>query len=407
MKKFKFFAALAVLLSFVSSGASLDIGLGSGPMRVGSALTIPRGQLYLGAHSRAFFKDEISTTAGGSSSGVTFWDIQGALGLHYGFTSRLELGLSQILYQDNHKGNKGYNFPDDLYLRAKLGSIGPKTSNIRLGAQVDVRLPTAAHHNLALEPYSAGRIGMGIMGLFSIVSQPLFPDFGLNINLNAGVFTHNDLGIQLSEVTDDTLLVRKDTQEFVYGLSFSKGGQEFGFFAELYGRRFLQQPPVSAFTRENSLYFSPGISYSTNSWLQLKVALDLRILGSKDETSYEGEGGSLIARPWQTVPNLPTWRINVGAVVALHSKKHIQPTPRTTEQGQLITSAPASADEKLYKSLADSRQETENAEAELERIRSERQRMEDLLQRLRRILERPTSGSIQPQESTAEKPKQP
>ncbi len=406
MKRFKFFAALAVLLSIVSTGASLDIGLGSGPMRVSSALTVPRGQLYLGTHSRAFFKDEVAKASTGLSSGETFWDIQGALGLHYGFTSRLELGISQILYQDNHKGNKGYNFPDDLYLRAKLGSIGPKASSIRLGAQVDVRLPTAEHHNLALEPYSAGRIGMGIIGLFSIVSQPLFPDIGFNINVNAGVFTHNDLGIQLSEVTDDTLFVRKDTQEFIYGLSFSKANQEFGFFAELYGRRFLQQPPVSAFTRENSLYFSPGISYAPNPWLHLKVALDLRLLGSKDETYYNGEGGSLIARPWQTVPNLPTWRINVGAVVALHSQKRVQPAPRTTGQGQLITSAPGPADEKLYKSLADSRQETENAEAELERIRSERQRMEDLLQRLRRILEQPASGSAQPPDSAAEKPRQ-
>ncbi len=406
MKRFKFFAASAVLLSIVSPSASLDIELGSGPMRVSSALTIPRGQLYLGAYSRAFFKDEVSTSSSGTSSGVTFWDIQGALGLYYGFTSRLELGLSQILYQDNHKGNKGYNFPDDLYLRVKLGSIGPKTSLIRLGTQVDVHLPTAEHHNLALEPYSAGRIGMGIIGLFSIVSQPLFPDLGYHVNVNAGIFTHNDLGIQPSEITDDTLLVRKDTQEFIYGLSFSKANQEFGFFAELYGRRFLQQPPVSAFTRENSLYFSPGISYAPNPWLHLKVALDLRLLGSNDETSYDGENGSLLDRPWQTVPNLPTWRINVGAVVALHSKKHMQVRPRTPGQGETITSAPGQVDEKLYKSLADSRQETENAEAELERIRSERQRMEDLLQRLRRILEQPGSGSTQPQTGTAEKSKQ-
>ncbi len=192
MKRFKFFASLAVLLSIVSTGASLDIGLGSGPMRVSSALTVPRGHLYLGAHSRAFFKDEVAKVSNGLSSGETYWDIQGAFGLHYGFTSRLELGISQILYQDNHKGNKGYNFPDDLYLRAKLGSIGPKASSIRLGAQVDVRLPTAEHHNLALEPYSAGRIGMGIIGLFSIVSQPLFPDIGFNINVNAGVIGKNN-----------------------------------------------------------------------------------------------------------------------------------------------------------------------------------------------------------------------
>ena len=393
------------LLIIATTALATPLGLGLGQLHVQPAWTVPKGNLYLGTHSRAFFKDEVRELPDGTSSGVTYWDVQGGLGFTYGFTSKLQFSLSQIIYQDNHKGGKGYNLPDDLFLRAKLGNIGSDKGNFRLGLAVDLKLPTAEYHNLALEPYSAGRIGVGFNAYFSIVSEPLFPSLGININANVGIFNHNDLGLRLTNLEQDTITVQKATQELLYGFSFSKTGQEFGFFLELYGRSFLQKPPVTAFTRENSLYVAPGITYATNSYLTLMVALDLRILGGKDETAYDGEMGSPLHRPWQTVPNLPSWRINVGASIALSRK----PTTRTDMPGVGGTvgasgqSAPVS--EKLYEELASERRKTESAEAELERIRAERQRMEDLLKRLREVLEWPATPSQQKEKKPEKKDK--
>jgi hypothetical protein len=407
MKKYNLSTALGIVLVCASSAAAVSIGYGAGTMRVSSALVIPKGNLYLGGHSRAFFKDEVAKSSQGLSSGQTYWDIQSGLGFRYGFTSKLELGITQIIYQDNHKGGKGYNFPDDLYLSAKLGSIGPRTGILRLGVQADVRLPLAKHHNLALEPYSAGRIGMGGTAILTFISQPLYPGRGVHFNVNAGIFSYNDLGIKLTKSSQDTLVVRQDTQEIIYGLSLCKFNQEFGFFTEVYGRSFLHKPPVSALTRESSFYVTPGISYNPNPWLRLRVALDIRLIGKKDETSYNGDGGSLTPKIWKTVPNLPTWQINLAAVVALHAPKHSASVQRVPGREQIATSSSAPVSEKLYQDMADTRQQTENAEAELERIRSERQRMEDLLQRLRKILEWPAAGTAQPTEQPKEeKPKE-
>jgi len=177
--------------------------------------------------------------------------------------------------------------------------------------------------------------------------------------------------------------------------------KDFGYFGEIYGRYFIQKPPVTAFTRENSLFVTPGIMYTPNPWLRLKVGLDLRILGNNDQTAYSGDEGSVLKKPWQTVPNLPSWRINVGAIIALRRNETKRTEQMSTFEGMSSGVVDTTArNEKLLGQLAKEREQTESAEAELDQIRNERERMENLLKRLRNILQKP-SGTTEPTDNKA------
>lgn len=380
---------LAATLVLASQGYGVTFG--NNGLHVHTAWTVPARSMMLGGHSSAYFKDEVYNTSSGVATAVTYWDVQGRLGLIYGFTPNVEFAASQIIYQDTNTGGVAYNIPDDLLLRAKFGSIGRRNGSVRLGAQLDLRLPTADVHNIPLEPYSADRIGLGVMALFSIVSEPLFPASGININANLGFYNHNDAGLPLTDNPNDNITSDKSTKEVLYGVSYSNMMHEFGFFAELYGNYFLSEPPITAYTRENSLYFTPGIVHTPNSWLKLNVGMDIRLTGDSDNTVYAGEKGSLLRKPWQKVPNLPSWRINVGATITIRSgATRLTKGPAPVQSTEVyVTPRQAKTQEALFDELARERKATENAEAELERIRAERERMENLLQRLKNILQTP------------------
>jgi len=395
MKRCVLLPASVLWLLSSSNVVASTIGFGSGTLHVRQAYGAPKSALFLGAHTRAFFKDEVHQEPSGLSAGQTFWDIHGAFGLSYGLTSRFELGITSILYQDNHRNSNGYNLPDDLILHAKLGSLGRASGNTRFGVQLDLRLPTGEFHNLPLENYSAGRITVGVTALATILTEPLYPETGMNIHFNAGMVTHNDVGARLVANPLDTLTVEKNTVEFIYGGAFSTAWQDFGFFGEIHGRAFSSKPPVNAYTRENSLYLTPGITYAPNFWMKLRVAMDLRILGGKDETLYNGEQGSYATVPWHDELNLPPWRISVGALLSLNPAKAQMVRKKENALKRATVIEKATPEEKIYDDLAKERKKTEGAEAELKRIRSERQRMEDLLERLRKILETP--GEAKPE----------
>jgi hypothetical protein len=360
------------------------------------AYTAPRGTLFIGTHTRTYFVDQVREEASGLSVGKTYWDIQGGIGLVYGLAKRFELGLSQIYYQDNHKAAPGYNLPDDLFLHFKLGSLGSATSNLRFGLQGDVRMPTAPYHNVPWEYYAAGRIGVGVTALTSIISEPANPESGMNLHFNIGLFNHNDVAARLIQDVRDTVRVQRGTRELLFGAAYSLTREEFGFIAELYGRTFVHKPPVNAYTRESTLYFVPGITYAPYAWIKLRVALDIRVIGSEDETRYDGDSGSYAHISWKRDLNMPPWRINIGALFSLYPKK-VQ-LVRRKEQVLQQAKSPNASGAKSFEDLASERKKTENAESELERIRAERQRMQDLLDRLRKILETPPSSGKQEQE---------
>ena len=399
-----FFALICSGFLFATIVESMPIAYRTGAAHVSPAYTLAKNSSIIGFRSQNYFKGNAVFLPDGENSSTTFTQLSGGLGFFYGFTSNPEFGIGQVLYQKINMPDQDYNFPGDLFMRAKFGSFGAKGSPLCFGVQMDLRIPTAETYNIPLDLYSSGRIGLGVTGLCSIISEPDHPESGVNITANLGLFNHNDLGLLLTESIGDTNTVKQSTREILYGFSFSYNLERIGCFAELYGRSFVDQPPVTAHTRENSIYCTPGVTFRPGSRVQFNLSADFRILGNKDETKYADDPDEPTALPryWEKIPNLPAWRANFGIIVTLgRPKALVRKTQSSPQDTQLEL---RKNEERLYAELAREREKTESVEFELDRIKQERQRMEDLLKRLRNILDYP---AVKPDETVPTKSEEP
>ncbi|MFQ5641236.1 MAG: hypothetical protein ACE5IR_24925, partial [bacterium] len=264
--------------------------------------------LIMYAHTRFFGKVGNLNLANNLSSAVTFWDVQGGLAFNYGISKNFELVFSPMIYQDNHKGGKGYNLIDDIFLTLKIGSLGRKGGSFKYGFDISTRFPSANEHNVSFEPYAAGKVSFGFGSRFSYTVDPLYPDDGLSFHLNFGYWNHNDVGEQLSQVDPliDPVRVTSPTQELLYGTGVVVPTDKFDFSFEVYGNNFIQEPPETAYSRENYTYVSPKVRYKAYRWLSIDMGLDIRVSSNKDRTDYTYIGD------FPDIPNYPDWRINLG-----------------------------------------------------------------------------------------------
>ena len=390
-----------IVLLFLALQLPLEAGevTRTGLQQVRPAFPISRGHLYAQFPMRFFFQDQILELAPDLLTGETYWDIQGGLALFYGLNDHVDFSLHQIVYQDNHKPGTGYNLPDDLFLRARAANFGSADSPLRYGGMIEVRLPIAEYHNLPLEPFSAGRVGWGFSLLGTRLGDADDPGAGLNLNANLGFFFHNDHDLVLTTAPDDTLSLAHNSSEFTFGLSAARSLGAIDLQAELYGRAFMRKPAGTAYTRENFVYFSPGISYSLPSTIQFHFTTDLRLSADDDKTRYWHARAD--APPWKSLPSLPRWRVNLALTVPLI------PFPRSSRAGRPAAAEEYSRqelEEQLYRQQAGERKKSEEAEASLARIRAERERINAILERLRTTLERP---GLQPADSSAVPPAEP
>lgn len=360
------------ILILFSLGYGNGLNGGRGLTYVKSAWNLKPGYLTLYGRSQVFGKVSKRT-----NSSIAVWDIQGALSLNYGVSDHIELALSPIMYQDTQTGEKKYMIPGDLMLGLKFGSYNLRGSSITWGVSLDTRFPTGKEHNIMFEPYSAGTVSWGFTGMLSYSKDPLYPDEDLNVDFNLGYVNHNDVGEKLSGRADDPFSVNSMTQQLLYGMGIKIPTPSFDFTVEMYGNSFIQKPPnETAYSVENYLYFTPGISYRAYRWLTLKVGADLRLSSNADETTYE-----YIGKYSDELPNYPSWRINVGFNVLL------LPTSVFKVSDKDILIRKAENRRELFEQIINEQRETESAEEELQRIKTERRKAERELERLRRILE--------------------
>lgn len=364
----------ALLLAAVPLTYANNLNGGNGLVYVKSAWNLRPGYLTLSARTRFFGK--VAAIAPNLSQAVTYWDVQGALSLNYGIGDHIEFALSPIMYQDNHKGGKGYNLPDDLFLGLKLGSYPIKGTSLTWAVGFNSRFPTAKYHNVPFEPYSAGSVEWGFTGMLTYSKDPLYPEDNLNVHANLGYINHNDVGKRLTGYSKDNISVTSMSQQLIYGLGFKIPTSDFAFSIELFGNKFLQRPPLAtAYSVEDYLYLTPGVHFKAYRWLTLIFATDLRLTEDKDNTLY--------TYGWKIydMPNYPAWRINLGLNMVL------LPTSVYRLSDKDILMKKAESRRELFEQIIKEQRETESAEEELERIKEERRKAERELERLRRILE--------------------
>ena len=363
---------IVILLGLTPSLFGNGLNGGTGLTYIKSAWNLKPG--YLTLYGRTRFFGKVASFAE-QASAITFWDVQGAFSINYGISDHIELAISPIMYQDTHKGNSGYNFPDDLFLGLKFGSYNLKGSSLTWAISLDSRFPTAKHHNVPFEPYSAGTVEWGFTGMLTYSRDPLYPDDNLNIHANFGYVNHNDVGEKLNNFSNENVVTNM-SQQLLYGFGMKIPSSEFDFLVELYGNKFLQRPPKStAYSLEDYIYFSPGVSYRAYRWLTLNFTTDLRLSSDKDESTY--------TFAWQIpdMPNYPSWRINLGLNIIL------LPTSVYKLSDKDILMRKAESRRELFEQIIKEQRETESAEEELDRIKEERRKAERELERLRRILE--------------------
>ncbi|MBC7188347.1 MAG: hypothetical protein H5U38_15080, partial [Calditrichaeota bacterium] len=266
-----------------------------------------------------------------------------------------------------------------LFLSAALAGFGPASGHLRFGLQLMARVPLAKYHNVVLEPYSAGRIELCSRALFSIATEPGAPARGMVVDGSLGLLNHNDMGKRLTDVRADSTIARASSRQWVWTLGLSARRAPFTFGIAMSGNRFIQQPPPTAYSRENYLYLSPSVSYRLAWWLTMGTTLDIRLHEGADRTAYS----ALLPRVGHDFDNYPPWRLRVSAQMTLRSK---QPRALRQEEAAQLARQASPTDDTLVRELARQKQTAEQAEQELERIRQERERVARILEKLREMV---------------------
>ncbi len=216
---------------------------GRGTLRVLAAETVPHRTLVLNSYFMTF-------TQGGSAR---IYDHTWSVSATYGLSNALELTAQIVPYQDDQR--HAWGPPGDTQIGFKWQTPW-SGRRLRTALRGFLRLPTAANHNVPFEPFSASRLGLGIMGIASMHIPGLIP---LKISANVGYLDHN-VG---------TILPNKSTDQILLGFGFKIPIRAIIFYSEYSGEIFFNNGAAD-FT-DNSMRLTHGFKFR----LPLRLVLDL------------------------------------------------------------------------------------------------------------------------------------
>ncbi len=366
-----------VLIAALLTGMIIAVPAGGTQFAGGRGLTMVQlpavldpGQLGVTLHTRAFVKSVPSQTVS---------DGTGAISFNFGFTRHVEVGFTQILYQDLNVSAAANKYkileqiPDDTYLRVKVGGYPLTIGNayFKLGVLNQLRYRTGLVHNVYLEPYTGGGIEWEIDLLTSFYTNPLYEDNALAFHLNLGYLNHNDAGIDTS--------IFKAAQEFIFGLAAVYPTRRFDFSLETHGTLFLRYPPENAYTRENYQWITPAIRYKLFYGLNAMLGVDLLL--------WRGEESSKVTLP-PDYPEFPNWRIN--GTISLTPSTSFYKQPTFSQVGDPMSTRKLLRERKsLFEWVVDEQEGVEYIDVELEKIKAERKKAEQDLEKLKQELGSP------------------
>ncbi len=358
-------AMIGVLFSITTAGASQLSG-GKGLSIVQFSTLLQPGALNIKLHSRGYAQsfDEFTLTNG-----------TGAVSFNFGFSKHVELGFTQILYQDLNFSaidpNTLEQIPDDTFLRVKLGNYPFTIGNayFKFGVLNQLRYRTGVVDNIYLEPYVSSGIEWKIDMLVSYFANPLYEENAAAFHFNLGYLNHNDAGTGKSAF--------KAAQQVVYGLGYVYPTQKFDFSLEQTGNFFTNYPEKYVFSRENSMWATAGIRY--------KMFYGLSIMLAGDVLLYEEEDTTEPQLP-DDYPNYPAWRLN--GVISFSPSTTFFRQPTFAEAGDPKMTRKLLRDRKsLFEWVVDDQEGLEYIDIELEKIKAERKEAEEDLELLKQELQ--------------------
>jgi hypothetical protein len=358
-------ALLSVLLLGVTAQATQFSG-GKGLTMVQFPTLLYPGVLNVKLHSRAFAK---------SLEAYTLTNGTGALSFNFGFSKHVEIGLTQILYQDLNASAMDPNtleqIPDDTYLRIKWGNHPFTIGNayFKFGLLNQLRIRTGVVDNIVLEPYVGNGIEWEIDLLLSYYSNPLYEESAPAFHMNFGYLNHNDAGTGQSPF--------KAAQEVLYGVAFVYPTRLFDLFIEQYGNFFTKYPDPVAFSREHHLWITPGVTWKLFYGLHFTLAGDIRLWEEEDKSDY------LLPDDY---PNYPEWRVN--GVLSFSPSTSFFRQPTFAASGDPKSTRKLLRDRKsLFEWVVDDQEGLEYIDIELEKIKAERKKAEEDLEELKEELQ--------------------
>ncbi|MFH1861698.1 MAG: hypothetical protein ABH878_02695 [bacterium] len=327
---------------------------------------IEPGSLNITLHGRAFAQN---------LDAYTLSDNTGALSFHFGFSKRVEIGFTQIMYQDLNISALGPNnleqIPDDAYLRLKVGDF-PFTLGkgyFKFGVLNQIRYRTGMVDNIYLEPYSGSGISWELDLLFSYFSNPLYEYGAPAVHFNVGYLNHNDAGMGQSPL--------KAAQELTYALAYVYPTRRVDLFLETSGSLFLKYPVENSYSRESYQWITPGLKYRVFYGMNFMLGVDVLLWKQKDRTEYTG-----IASLPEGGPDFPSWRLNGTLSISPSTMFYRQPTFSKVEDTQMARKQLRQR-RSLFEWVVDDQGGLEYINVELEKIKAERQKAEQELEKLK------------------------
>jgi len=173
-----------VLITQTSAHADQFFG-GTGLQHTQAALLFNPGNLAVTSHTRGYAKVIKSHDVGN----FMLSDGTNAVNFTFGFSPHMELGLSQILYQDlNLSGTTAQtiNFPDDATFRLRWGNLHANyfKHSFLWGMFLAGRLNSGTKSGVYLEPYNSQGNEIEFGYIMSYYDNPLYPRESWNAHFN-------------------------------------------------------------------------------------------------------------------------------------------------------------------------------------------------------------------------------
>jgi len=374
MSKFYFILSVLLMIPLFVFGA---VNGSKSLLHVQTASTLDAGVVNFRSDMRFYTKiaDYLGQQKPANFQAYNLWIVQGNSMLSWGVVNNFDLTVYVRAYQDLNREQE-YNSPDDIFLDLKAGSFKLGDPRYNIGGIFSFRFPTGEVHNYPFEPYTAGALEYGLMGLFSYYNDPYIPSRDFSIHVNLGWYNHNDAGRTLYETSTEKFTAGNNAAEIQFGLAFSYPTELFNLNLELWGNAFTSKPDTMAFSRENFVYITPSITFKPRSWLKFDFGIDIRVSPDKDESSsilsFEDRGLNL--------PNYPSWKVTLGTSIDLLKGSRSAGRGYSSEE-------PIEKKIDFFDNLLKEQERSKKIEEELRRLRKERERAEKELEELKQLLE--------------------
>lgn len=367
----RFFLIVVLIYFFVYPSHSEEFAGGIGTNWVQSGLTLPAGSMMVTSHGRVWAKN---------LSNAETRNMSGVVGVHFGFARNIELGISQIIYQDPLWADPYGKFatsdliPGNMELRLKFGNIFTTWGQLLLVHSFTggMSYPVAKIYNLPYHTYFSAAMEPSLTFSTSWYSRPLFPEESQFFGVSLTYRNHNE---NVGSIT-------KATQSIMYSMAYTYPVRtSIALGAQVAGMFFAKMPPKNVFSREPYAYFSLISDFKIMEGVHFLVSPEILITNAKNSTTHRFDS--------KREKNYEPWRL-AGMI------KFIPPTPfyridpfAKTGEGRRSTAAAAvrerlarEARQSLFDWTVDSETDLLFLNSDLLRAQQEREKAESELKKL-------------------------